>query len=177
MKPLKLIVAATILATSLPAFAEDKSGMMEEKTEQQGTQMMGNQGTHMMGNQGTRMMGNQGTHMMGNQGTHMMDKETMWKQMQTQNAELDTLVATMNSAEGNEKVDAIAAVVNKLVEIHKEVSTRMMHRYKGAMGPGSHMKGMTSGKMMEGEMMEGETMGGGMMEQGKGTTKEEEHDH
>ena len=119
MKPLKLIATATIIAASLPALAEDKSGMMEEKTEQQGTQMMG---------------------------THMMDRETMLKHMQANNAELDKLVAAMNSAQGNEKVNAIAAVVNKLAEIHKEMSNRMMQRFKSGMGSGSRMKGMMSGE-------------------------------
>ncbi len=149
MKPFYLIVATAIVAASLPALAEDKPGMMEEKTEQHGAQMMGEQGAQMMG------------------------KETMWKHMQARNAELDKLVETMNSAQGGEKVDAIAAVVNKLVEIHMDMCNRMMKMHKSGKWHGCHpMKGMMGGKMTEGEKT-----GSEMMEKGKGKTEEEEHEH
>jgi hypothetical protein len=138
MKPLKLIAAATVIAISLPAFAEDEPGMMGEKKAQPATHMMGKHGHHMMGK-----------------------REKMWTHIKTQNAELDKLAAAMNSAEGSEKVDAIAAVVNKLVEIHKEMSNKMMRMHKRHMGsPCPHMEGMMCGKMMEEE---------------KGTEQEEEH--
>ncbi len=125
VKPLYLIAATAIMAASLPALAEDNPGMMEEKTEQHGSQMMGEQGTHMMGKRDPKMMGKKCP--------HMMDKETMRKHMQASNAELDKLVAAMNSAEGGEKVDAIAAVVNKFVEIHMDRSNRMMKMRKSGM--------------------------------------------
>ncbi len=150
MNKLYLIAATAIIAASLPALAEDKPGMMEEKTEQHGPQMMGEQGTHM---------------------THKETKETMWKHMQARNAELDKLVETMNSAQGTEKVDAIAAVVNKIVEIHMDMNNWMMQMHKSGMWHGCPMKGMMGGKMMERE-----EMGSGMMEKGKGTTKEEEQE-
>ncbi len=46
----------------------------------------------------------------------MMDMQT---EMQKQDAELDGLVAAMNSADASKKMDAIAAVVTKMVEIRK----------------------------------------------------------
>ena len=45
--------------------------------------------------------------------------QKMEAEMNAQNAELDKLVAAMNSATGEKKVDAIAAVVAKLVEQRK----------------------------------------------------------
>ena len=58
--------------------------------------------------------------MMGMMG--MGDMMSNWKDQQ---AELDKLVADMNSAPSDKKVDAIAAVVTKLVEQHKAVHERM----------------------------------------------------
>src|SRR5215472_6478280 len=57
--------------------------------------------------------------MMGKEKGNMMSK---WKE---QEAELDKLVADMNSAPSDKKVDAIAAVVTKLVEQHKAMHERM----------------------------------------------------
>jgi hypothetical protein len=103
-------------------------------------------------------------------GAHMMGMpQEMWTHMQARNAELNKLVETMNSAQGNEKVDAIAAVVNKLVEIHMDMSNRMMQMHKSGKMHGCPMMG---GKMMEGNMK-----GGEMMEKGNDTTREEEHQH
>ena len=146
MIKLYLIAATAIIAASMPALAEENPGTMEEKTEQHGPQIMGEQDSHMMRKPGPNRMGKQGP--------HMMAKETMWKHMQARNAELDKLVETMNSAQGAEKVDAIAAVVNKLVEIHTEMSERMMQMHKRRMGSpkgGYNKNGMTGGKMMDGE--------------------------
>jgi hypothetical protein len=53
----------------------------------------------------------------------MMGK--MMSNWKDQEAELDKLVADMNSAPSDKKVDAIAAVVTKLVEQHKAVHERM----------------------------------------------------
>ena len=104
-------------------------------------------------------------------GAHMMEmREKMWTHMKTQNAELDQLATAMNSAEGGEKVEAIAAVVNKLVEIHREMNTRMLRMHERRIKAGSHMKGMMGGKMMKEEKK-----GSGITEQEKGTTEEKEH--
>lgn len=70
--------------------------------------------------------------------------EKMDAEMKAQNAELDKLVAAMNSATGEKKVDAIAAVVSKLVEQRKA-----MHEKMGAM----HKK--MQGGMMKHDMMKG----------------------
>ena len=59
---------------------------------------------------------------MGNMGMDMGKMMSNWKD---QEAELDKLVADMNSAPSDKKVDAIAAVVTKLVEQHKAVHERM----------------------------------------------------
>jgi hypothetical protein len=154
MKPLYLIVASAIMAFSLQSFAEDKPGMMKEETAKPGA--------HMMGKPRAKMKEESGTHMM------EMPKE-MWTHMQARNAELDKLVETMNSAQGSEKVDAVAAVVNKLVEIHMDMSNRMMQMHKSGKWHGCPMMG--------GKMMEGEKMGGEMMEKGNDTTRKEEHKH
>ena len=54
-----------------------------------------------------------------------MDMGNMMSKWKEQEAELDKLVADMNSAPSDKKVDAIAAVVTKLVEQHKAVHERM----------------------------------------------------
>ncbi len=70
--------------------------------------------------------------------------QKMEAEMKAQDAELDKLVAAMNSATGEKKVDAIAAVVSKLVEQHKA-----MHEKMGAM----HEK--MQGGMMKHDMKKG----------------------
>src|SRR6516165_10996198 len=65
------------------------------------------------------MMGKDMGKMMGMDMGNMMSK---WKDQQ---AELDKLVADMNSAPSDKKVDAIAAVVTKLVEQRKAMHERM----------------------------------------------------
>jgi hypothetical protein len=65
------------------------------------------------------MMGKDMGNMMGMDMGHMMSS---WKD---QEAELDKLVADMNSAPSDKKVDAIAAVVTKLVEQRKAMHERM----------------------------------------------------
>ena len=53
------------------------------------------------------------------------DMGNMMSKWADQEAELDKLVAEMNSAPSDKKVDAIAAVVTKLVEQHKAIHERM----------------------------------------------------
>ena len=55
--------------------------------------------------------------------------------MAKQNARLGELLDTMNSAEGAGKVDAVAAVVNALVDRHRRVHGSM-HRAHSAQGCG-----------------------------------------
>ena len=56
--------------------------------------------------------------------------QKMDAEMKTQNAELDKLVATMNSATGEKKVDAIVAVVSKLVEQRRAMQEKMAAMHK-----------------------------------------------
>ncbi len=79
-------------------------------------------------------------------GDHAAMEQKMEAQMKAQDAELEKLVAQMNSATGEKKVDAVAAVVNKLVEDRK-----MMHAKMGAMHKNMH------GRMMKHGMMEEQT--------------------
>ena len=66
------------------------------------------------------------TGMMGkDMGMMGMDMGNMMSKFKDQEAELDKLVSDMNSAPSDKKVDAIAAVVTKLVEQHKAVHERM----------------------------------------------------
>jgi hypothetical protein len=54
-----------------------------------------------------------------------MDTGKMMSNWKDREAELDKLVADMNSAPSDKKVDAIAAVVTKLVEQRKAIHERM----------------------------------------------------
>lgn len=52
-------------------------------------------------------------------------QQKMEAEMKAQDAELDKLVADMNAATGDKKVDAIAAVVSKMVEQRKTMHEKM----------------------------------------------------
>ena len=89
------------------------------------------------------MMGKDTGSMMGN----MMSK---WKE---QEAELDKLVADMNSAASDKKVDAIAAVVTRLVEqreaMHERMQKMMTEGGKDMMKMGRMMMMMRMMRMMD----------------------------
>jgi hypothetical protein len=55
----------------------------------------------------------------------MMGKEQMMSNWKDQDAELDKLVAEMNSAPADKKLDAVAAVLTKLVEQRKAMHEQM----------------------------------------------------
>jgi hypothetical protein len=81
--------------------------------------------------------------MMGmNEGT-MMAMGSMMSNWKEQDAELDKLVASVNSASSDKKLDAIAAVVAKLVEQRKAMHEGMQ---KMMATEGSEM--MKMGRMM-----------------------------
>jgi formate dehydrogenase maturation protein FdhE len=67
-------------------------------------------------------------HQMGMQKQHgmmpMMDVKMMEMQKK-QDAELDELIAEMNATTGEKRIDAIMAVLNKLVEQRKEMHAEM----------------------------------------------------
>jgi hypothetical protein len=99
-----MIAAAIALA---PVLAEDTT--RPEATDQTKEQMDCCKG--MMGKDMGNMMG--------------MDMGNMMSKWKDQEAELDKLVADMNSASSDKKIDAIAAVLTKLVEQHKAMHERM----------------------------------------------------
>jgi len=49
----------------------------------------------------------------------------MMEMQKTQDAEIDKLLAEMNAATGEKRVDAIVAVINKLVEQRKTMHAEM----------------------------------------------------
>jgi len=109
MKRTHLLAATMAAAIALaPVLAEDttKAEAPDQTKEQKDccTGMMGKDMGNMMG-----MMG-------------MGDMMSNWKDQQ---AELDKLVADMNSAPPDKKVDAITAVVTKLVEQRKAMHEQM----------------------------------------------------
>src|SRR5450759_512215 len=65
-------------------------------------------------------------------GVFAQDKEPekMGGMMKEQDAELDKLVSQMNSAQGEQKMSAMAAVVSKLVELRKKDHEDMAAMHK-----------------------------------------------
>ena len=60
--------------------------------------------------------------------------EQMMAEMKAGDAKLDALVEDMNAAAGEAKVNAIAAVVNELVQQHKSMHGRMGQMHQQMMG-------------------------------------------
>jgi hypothetical protein len=116
---------ATLAAASLPlaAVAED-SGKTDTPTQKQ--------------EQTSGMMGMKG----------MMGKGQMMSAWREQDAELDKLVAEMNGATPEKKLDAVAAVVTKLVEQRKamrdQMQSMMSANEKDAMAMCRMMMGMNT---------------------------------
>src|SRR3954453_21249184 len=86
----------------------------------------------------------QGSGMMGMKG--MMHKGQIMSDWKAQDAELDQLVAEMNGAPTDKKLDAVAAVVTKLIEqrktMHEQMRTMMAANEKEGMGMCRMMMGM-----------------------------------
>jgi len=85
----------------------------------------------------------------------MMGKGQMMSNWKDQDAELDKLVAEMNSAPADKKLDAVAAVVAKLVEqrkaMHEQMQKMMSANEKEGMGMCRMMMGMDMGADPGGE--------------------------
>jgi hypothetical protein len=64
----------------------------------------------------------------------MKMREQMLAEMKAADAKLDALVKEMNSASGDAKVSAMAAVVTELVRQHKSMHERMGHMHQQMMG-------------------------------------------
>ena len=78
----------------------------------------------------------------------MKGKMSNWKE---QDAELDKLVAEMNSAPADKKLDAVATVLTKLVEQRKA-----MHEHMRKMMAANEKEGMGMCRMMMGMDKEGD---------------------
>jgi hypothetical protein len=112
---------AILVAASLPLAAitaEDSS--KTETTDQQ--QKQSSDMTDMKGMTGMKCM---------------MGKEQMMSSLKEQDAELDQLVAEMNSAPADKKLDAVATLLNKLVRQRKA-----MHEQMQKMMAGNEKEGM-----------------------------------
>ena len=75
--------------------------------------------------------------------------QKMVDRIKAQDAELDKLVQDMNAASGDKKVDAIAAIINKMAENRKDWHSEMEARHQKMMewmkGKMEERKGMKSG--------------------------------
>ena len=142
MKRTRLLAAMIAASIALaPVLAEDTTKPeAADQTQEQKDCCKG-----MMG-----MMGREKGNMMG------MDMGNVMSNQKDQEAELDKLVADMNSAPSDKKVDAIAAVVTKLVEQHKAMRERMQKMMaeggKDTMKMGRMMMMMRMMRMMDREM-------------------------
>lgn len=89
------------------------------------------------------------------QNTGMMGKGQMMSNWKELDAELDKLVAEMNSAPADKKLDAVAAVVTQLVEqrkaMHEHMQKMMSANEKEGMGMCRMMMGMDKGGDHNGE--------------------------
>lgn len=77
----------------------------------------------------------------------MAKKQAMTAEMNAMDTQLDSLVAAMNAAKGNKRVDAVAAVVNELVTQRKAMRNEMATMEPMMMG---HMMEHMRMGMMEG---------------------------
>ena len=79
----------------------------------------------------------------------MMGKCQMMSNLKDQDADVDKLVAEMNNAPADKKLDAVAAVLNKLVEqrkaMHEQMQKMMSTNEKEGMGMCKMMMGMDMG--------------------------------
>lgn len=89
------------------------------------------------------------------QNTGMMGKGQMMSNWKELDAELDKLVAEMNSAPADKKLDAVAAVLTKLVQqrksMHEQMQKMMSANEKEGMGMCRMMMGMDKGGDHNGE--------------------------
>ena len=80
------------------------------------------------------------------QNTGMMGKGQMMSNWKEQDTELDKLVAEMNSAPADKKLDAVVAVLTKLVQqresMHEQMQKMMSANEKEGMGMCRMMMGM-----------------------------------
>jgi hypothetical protein len=121
MKTTHLLVAVTLIAATLPITA----GRAEDTAKIETTDQKQEQSSDT-----TEMKG-------------MMDNGQMMSNLKNQDAELDKLVAEMNSASADKKIDAVAAALTKLIELRKA-----MHEQMQKMMAGKEKEGMSKCRMM-----------------------------
>jgi hypothetical protein len=80
----------------------------------------------------------------------MARRQAMMTEMHAANQKLDDLVAKMNAARGDDRIDAMAAVITELVAQHKSMGAGMMSM-RGMMSMGNMMS-MPNDKMPSGMM-------------------------
>lgn len=78
---------------------------------------------------GSMMQGMMGAH----KGEMMEWHQKMMDKIKARDAELDKLIQEMNAASGDKKVDAMAAVLNKMMEERKAWHSEMEARHKKMM--------------------------------------------
>lgn len=108
----------------------------------------------------------------------MMERhQAMMQRHKEMDAELDRLVERMQSARGDEKIDATAAVVAELVTQRREMHDSMMgmcsgmmgHMMSGMEGMEGHQGGMKSCPMMKGMQGHGSDEHGADSDHGHGS--------
>lgn len=99
---------------------------------------------------GTKMQSGQGHKMSGD---HMKKHDEMMSRMKEMNAGLDEKMAAMDAAKGDQKVEAMAAVIKELVAQRKSMQEHMMKMHGAKMGKGGGMNCCMEGKAGKGKGM------------------------
>lgn len=86
-------------------------------------------------------------------GDRMKKHDEMMSRMKEMDARLDEKVAAMDAAKGDQKVDAMAAVIKEMVSQRKTMQEHMMMMHKGKKGAHGHMKGNMEGEAGKGKGM------------------------
>jgi hypothetical protein len=69
----------------------------------------------------------------GQMGAMGVDRQNMMAEMNAADQKLDELVTKMNAARGGDRLDAVVAVVNQLVDAHKKMRAHMESMHGGMM--------------------------------------------
>ena len=122
-------------------------------------QMTETEGFHQMKHEMMQGQQGQGMDMPAKCKAMMEKKQQMMQKCKAMDAKLDELVAAMNAAKGQQKIDAMAALLNELVQQRKSMH-KMMMNMQGGMMSGMMHEGMSKESkkkckmMMKKEMME-----------------------
>ncbi|NOZ93862.1 MAG: hypothetical protein GXP47_03845 [Acidobacteria bacterium] len=119
----------TALALGLLLGAPLAIAQTSENTPSKGMQQMGHEMMHEQKAQGQKMEGD----MPAKCKAMMEKKKEMMAKCKMMDAKLDELAAAMNTATGQQKIDAMAALLNELVQQRKNMHTMMMQMQKGMM--------------------------------------------